>query len=65
MKKYAYYEAIEILRELEDSKNRSYNACILFGVYADMEIAFKQIGDFENAYRYASKKLSLITAFQE
>ena len=48
-----------------NEKNKDYNACVLFGVYSDMEIAFKQIGDFENAYRYASKKLSLISAFKE
>lgn len=65
LKKYSYYEAIAVLRELEESKNKDYNACVLFGVYSDLEIAFKQIGDFENAYRYASKKLSLISAFKE
>lgn len=65
IKKYAYYEAIAILKELEEDKNNNYNAFLLFGVYSDMEIAFKQVGDFENAYRYASKRLSLISAFQE
>ena len=65
LKKYSYYEAIAVLREIEESKNDVYNACVLFGVYSDLEVAFRQIGDFENAYRYASKKLSLISAFKE
>ena len=65
LKKYNYLDAIEILKELEESKNKNYNACMLFGVYSDIENAYKQIGDFENAYRYASKKLSLISAFKE
>lgn len=65
LKKYSYTEAIALLHEIEESKNKDYNACVLFGVYSDLEIAFKQIGDFENAYRYASKKLSLISAFKE
>lgn len=65
LKKYSYYEAITALKELEELKNKSYNACVLFGVYSDLEIAYRQTGDFENAYRYASKKLSLISAFKE
>lgn len=64
LKKYAYYDAIQILTELEEHKNRQYNACVLFGVYTDLENAYKQIGDFENAYRYSTKRMSLISGFQ-
>ncbi len=65
LKKYKYMDAIALLKQLEESKNKQYNAYMLFGVYSDLEIAYKQLGDFENAYRYASKKLSLLSAFKE
>lgn len=65
LKKYNYMQSVVILKELEESKNKEYDACMLFGVYSDLEIAYKQMGDFENAYRYASKKLSLLSAFKE
>ena len=64
MKKYSYTEAISILMDLEQGKNSYFNACVLFGVYTDLETAFKQIGDFENAYRYSSKRISLINGFK-
>jgi hypothetical protein len=41
-----------------------HNAYITFGVYSDLEICYKQLFDFENAYRYTSKRLSLIEGFQ-
>ena len=65
LKKYNFLGAIALLKELEESKNKEYNAYMLFGVYSDIELAYKQLGDFENAYRYASKKLSLISAFKD
>lgn len=64
LKKYKYIDAIALLQQLEELKNKEYNAYMLFGVYSDIEIAYRQIGDFENAYRYASKKLSLINGFK-
>ncbi|MBE6537478.1 MAG: helix-turn-helix transcriptional regulator [Ruminococcaceae bacterium] len=63
MKKYRFSEAIILLSEIEEAKSTSYNAFVFFGVYTDLENAYKQIGDFENAYRYSSKRLNLINAF--
>lgn len=63
IKKYAYGDAIPLLLSVEEMKNHSYNACVLFGVYSDLEFCYKQVGDFENAYRYSTKRISLISAF--
>ena len=63
IKKYKFYEAIELLTQIEDAKNKFYNAPMLFGVYTDLELAYKQLGDFEKAYRYSTKRISLLNAF--
>ncbi len=65
IKKYNYQEAIKVLLSMEEYKNsKDYNACVMFGVYTDLEYSYKQLGDFENAYRYSNKRLSLLNAFQ-
>lgn len=64
LKKHKYVDAIKKLKIIEEYKNSNeYNAFVFFGVYTDLEYSFKQIGDFENAYRYASKRLSMIKSF--
>lgn len=65
IKERKYRDAISILTDIEREKTpENYNAYVIFGVYSDLENAYKQLYDFENAYRYASKKLSLIEAFK-
>lgn len=65
MKERKYKEAINIMREIEEKKTQdSYNSYVIFSIYCDLENCYKQLGDFENAYRYASKRLSLIEGFQ-
>lgn len=64
LKKYAYNEAISLLTELESIKDTAYDAYMLFGVYSDLENAYRQTGDFENAYRYSAKRMSLINGFK-
>lgn len=60
-----YTTAISLLKSIEGEKGpESYNAYVIFGVYNDLENCYKQLADFENAYRYASKRLSLIEAFK-
>ena len=57
----AYREAIATLLEIENDKTpKNYNVYVMFGVYSDLEQCYKLLFDFENAYRYASKKLSLL-----
>ncbi len=64
IKERKYIDAIKVLTEAEESKSTSgYNAYAVFGVYSDLELCYKQILDFENAYKYASKRLSLLDAF--
>lgn len=67
IKKNNVYDAINTLSAVEDEVKSSdeYNACLLFGVYTDLEGCYKSIGDFENAYRYSSKRISLMEAFKQ
>lgn len=65
LKKYLYLQAVNLLLEIEEYKSTEYyNSFVFFGVYTDLENAYKQLGDFENAYRYSSKRLSLISGFK-
>ncbi len=59
-----YTDAINILQNLaETQKKNEYNAYLIFSVYSDLENCCKQICDFENAYRYATKRVSLLEGF--
>lgn len=59
-----YYDAITILREITEAKSDfGYNAYFTYCVYGDLENCYKQIHDFENAYKYASKRMSMIEGF--
>ena len=60
-----YTAALSILKDISENKKYSeYNAFVMFGIYTDMENCYKQLFDFENAYRYSSKRLSLIEGFK-
>lgn len=60
-----YSEALRVLEEIIGEKNpESYNSHLMFGVYTDMEYCSKQLGLFEAAYKYASKRLSMIEGFK-
>ena len=59
-----YYEAINVLLEIAEEKTAfDYNAYLMYCVYADLENCYKQILDFENAYKYVSKRMSMIEGF--
>ncbi len=65
IKERKYYEALDLLHSIEEEKTpENYNAYVIFSVYNDMENCYKQLTDFENAYRYASKRLSIIEGFK-
>ena len=60
-----YTLAAELLTELEKSKKRTTpNAYLSFCLYSDHEACYKQLFDYENAYKYASKRISLMEGFQ-
>lgn len=64
IKERKYQDALKLLLELESTKSDfPYNAYLMFGVYADLEACYKQLYDYENAYRYSSKRISLIEGF--
>jgi hypothetical protein len=58
-----YRGALDILLKIEANK-KSYNAHVFFNVYTDIEMCYKQLLDFENAYRYANKRISLMEGFK-
>ncbi len=64
IKERKYADALELLLKIEESKNEyTYNAYIMYGIYADIESCYRQLYDFESAYRFASKRLSLVESF--
>jgi transcriptional regulator with XRE-family HTH domain len=68
MKVRDYAAAIKNLTEAADlnfNDKKSYNAFVIFGIYTDLENCYKQLYDFESAYRYSSKRLSLIEGFKD
>lgn len=64
MRERKYYEAIAILLEIAESRGSfEYNAYLMYGVYSDLDSCYKQIHDFENAYKYAEKRISMMEGF--
>ena len=60
-----YNEAINILHKLEDMKGpEQYNSCVILSVYSDLELCYKELINFEQAYRYANKRISLLEGFR-
>ncbi len=60
-----YISALKMLKQLEEQRTpRTYNAYSFFAIYTDMETCYRQLADFENAYRYSSKRLSMLEGFK-
>lgn len=65
MKQRNYSAALAVMKEISEGKAyKEYNAHLMFGLYADIEACAKQLLDFETAYKYSSKRLSLIESFK-
>ena len=60
-----YSSALELLQSNADLIITSgYNALILFRLYTDIELCCKELRDFELAYKYANKRLSMLEGFK-
>lgn len=60
-----YQAAVNILTEAEDmAKNHGYNAFIMFGIYTDLENCYKELYNFEKAYLYSTKRMSMLEGFK-
>ena len=60
-----YQEAIKLLlNAIELTKNESYNAFIIFSIYTDIENCYKQLYDYEKAYLYSTKRMTLLENFK-
>lgn len=58
-------EALAILERLEERKSEpGVSAYFLFRLYTDMEFCYREERDFEKAYKYAAKRMNLLSAFQ-
>ena len=65
IKERKYYEAIKLLLEIAESKSEfEYNAYLMYGVYGDLDNCYRQIFDFENAYKYSGKRISMLEGFR-
>lgn len=61
-----YTEAVKrLLNAAELSKNESYNAFVVFSVYSDLEYCYKQLFDYEKAYTYSTKRMTLLESFKQ
>ena len=60
-----YRDALPILLSLEEHKGEAEaSAYFLFRLYSDMEICYREEQDFERAYKYSTKRITLLSAFQ-
>ena len=60
-----YKEALSALTAIEDQKSKpGFSVLVLFRLYGDIEVCHKELNNYEAAYRYASKRLSLLAAFR-
>ncbi len=64
IKERKYNDAIKILLEIMESKSSfEYNAYFMYAVYGDLDNCYKQLCDFENAYKYSGKRISMLEGF--
>ena len=61
-----YREALDLLLALEERKSTGeLDPYFLYRVYSDTETCYRELGDFEMAYRYSTKRVSLLREFRE
>lgn len=58
-------EALTALTAIEAKRSTpGFSVLVLFRLYGDIELCYKELFNYEEAYRYASKRLSLLAAFK-
>lgn len=66
IKERKFVDSLKLLHEIENERTRNnYHAYVVFSIYTDIERCYREIRDYENAYRYANKRLSLLEAFKQ
>lgn len=61
-----YREALDVLLSLEEKKSTGeLDPYFLYRVYSDTETCYRELGDYELAYRYSTKRVSLLREFRE
>ncbi len=59
------HTALLILQKLEEKRTEaSMGAVLLFRIYSDLEQCYRDTADYEAAYRYAGKRISMLSAFK-
>ncbi len=65
IKSFHYSEATVILSDIEANRAREQvDSYLLFNIYSDLEYCAKELGNFEDAYKYSSKRIALLSAFK-
>ncbi len=64
LKQRKYENALTLLLRIEEMKNEHYRAPVILSVYTDIETCYRELCDFEKAYRYSTKRLSLMEYFR-
>ena len=60
-----YKGALAALEALEERRTSDHlSAFVLFRIYTDLESCHREMGDYQNAYRYANKRISMLAAFK-
>ena len=60
-----YKGALAALETLEERRTEiNMSAFILFRIYTDLESCHRELGDYQSAYRYAGKRISMLAAFK-
>ncbi len=65
LKRGEHERALTCLNEVEEeTENKNYNEYYRFCLYTDLEACHRERGNFEQAYRYATKRVALLGLFQ-
>jgi transcriptional regulator with XRE-family HTH domain len=60
-----YTNAASLLLEAADKvKEDGYNAYVIFSIYTDLEYCYKQLYDYEKAYLYSTKRMTMLEGFK-